>query len=122
MSALSSLPVVMHSLQCSGERKWGESTVHFTAVHCSTALYRVTEHYLTALQWTLLHCNAQFCTVTHCTQEDMRHKRLLLVSCSVSVVVSRLALGLVARTVKKNPAYGRHQLSRPMRIVGQIQI
>ena len=25
-------------------------------------------------------------------------------------------------TFKKNPAYGRHQLSRPMRIVGPIQI
>ena len=24
--------------------------------------------------------------------------------------------------VKKNPAYGRHQLSRPMRIIGPIQI
>ena len=27
-----------------------------------------------------------------------------------------------SNTVKKNPAYGRHQLSRPIRIVGPIQI
>ena len=28
----------------------------------------------------------------------------------------------LTRNLTKNPAYGRHQLSRPMRIVGQIQI
>ena len=33
-----------------------------------------------------------------------------------------MLLSQSGKPLKKNPAYGRHQLSRPMRIVGPIQI
>ena len=81
-------------------------TMNFTALHW-------TSHHLTSLHCTSLHYTAVHCTSVHITK---------MAPTTYLELKQRQISRHRAVWYKKNPTYGRHQLSRPMRIVAPPQL